>query len=137
MIGRDPNPYRKENPPKKGSGSWGKDLDWNRHTAGRGSTVWRVPDLWKAAARKKVKTADPAFFFQDFSTQRWGSPSEVERELDFHADRILHADMKYPIIVDTECHIIDGFHRMLRAYMEGHKNIKYVVLDPYTVAPIS
>lgn len=38
-------------------------------------------------------------------------------------ERIKNADLKYPIII-VDKHVIDGVHRLTRAYLEGKKKIK-------------
>jgi len=39
-------------------------------------------------------------------------------------DRILGADLSYPIIVSNEMNVIDGMHRLSKAYLENKKTIK-------------
>jgi hypothetical protein len=42
--------------------------------------------------------------------------------------RILAADLSYPIII-TGSRIIDGVHRVSRAFLEGRSNIQTYMID--------
>lgn len=46
-----------------------------------------------------------------------------------NAERIKAADLSYPIIVTEKHVIIDGYHRLAKAYLEGKKDIKVNVID--------
>ncbi|MFA0814017.1 hypothetical protein [Microbulbifer epialgicus] len=50
----------------------------------------------------------------------------------YHVTRVNNADLSYPIILDVEGHIADGWHRVCKAILEGRKYIKAVRL---TVMP--
>jgi len=45
------------------------------------------------------------------------------------ADRIKEADLSYPIIVTSNHTLIDGYHRLAKAFMEGKKDINVNVID--------
>jgi hypothetical protein len=66
----------------------------------------------------------------------WGdwSPMTVLEKMDTkkyseNAERIKKADLSYPIIVTGKHRIVDGFHRLARAKLEGKKTIKVQVFD--------
>ena len=46
-----------------------------------------------------------------------------------NAKRIREANMSYPIIVTGSHTIVDGYHRVAKAYMEGKKEIRAYVFD--------
>ena len=46
-----------------------------------------------------------------------------------NAERIRHADMSYPIILTANHVIVDGYHRVAKAYMEGKRDIRAHVFD--------
>jgi len=46
-----------------------------------------------------------------------------------NAEQIKAADLSYPIIVTEKHVIIDGYHRLAKAYLEGKKDIKVNVID--------
>ena len=71
-------------------------------------------------------------------TNFWGSDLRWARELlddPKQAQRVHLADLSYPIIVDNSehpCLIWDGYHRIAKALLKGHKTIKAFILTPET-----
>jgi len=66
----------------------------------------------------------------------WGewSPMTVLKKMDVKkyaedAERIKKADLAYPIMVNGKHTILDGYHRVAKAHLEGHKEIKAYVFD--------
>jgi len=66
----------------------------------------------------------------------WGdwSPMTVLEKMDAkkyseNAERIKKADLSYPIIVTGKHRVVDGFHRLAKAQLEGKKTIKVQVFD--------
>lgn len=60
------------------------------------------------------------------------SPKDVIDDPDkYESDfmRIMNADLKYPIIVSPNNNIIDGVHRLTKAYLEKKKYIKAYIFD--------
>lgn len=45
-----------------------------------------------------------------------------------HYNRILQANLKYPILVDVHYDVLDGLHRLAKAYKQGKKKIKVKIL---------
>ena len=43
-----------------------------------------------------------------------------------HIQKVLDADLEYPIILDEEGYVMDGRHRIAKALLEGHEEIKFV-----------
>ena len=64
----------------------------------------------------------------------WGNPGKITpmkvlenpKKYKDHMRRIKHADLKYPIIVYDKF-VIDGVHRLTKAYLEKMKTIKAIV----------
>lgn len=52
------------------------------------------------------------------------------RSIADHTALILAADLKYPIILCTQGRLMDGMHRVAKAYLEGRAFIKAVRLSP-------
>lgn len=50
------------------------------------------------------------------------------KDLLFQMNRINNTDLKYPIILDDKGVIADGYHRVVKAIMEGHTFIKAIRL---------
>ncbi len=48
------------------------------------------------------------------------------REFVGHIQKVLDADLTYPIILDDEGYVMDGRHRIAKALLEGHESIKFV-----------
>lgn len=55
---------------------------------------------------------------------RWNEINAID--LAEHYNRINNSDLKYPIIMDYDGKIIDGFHRVTKAILKGHTHIKAV-----------
>lgn len=51
------------------------------------------------------------------------------REFVMHMKAAMHADLKYPIILDEDGEILDGKHRLLKAMYLGIDTIKAVRFD--------
>lgn len=51
------------------------------------------------------------------------------REFVMHMRAVLDADLSYPIILDEDGDIMDGRHRLMKAMLEGVKEIKFVRFD--------
>ena len=99
---------------------------------------YNVSDIWKLTKNHKQITIpvdrfvlDEHIWFTKYSTP---SPSEVLK----HTNRILSADLKYPILLDVHFikpgkkikhGIIDGAHRILLAMYKKKKNIKAILVD--------
>src|SRR5262245_25546226 len=95
---------------------------------------WRMPTIWAAAEgrpRKSVAIAD----LDILDAVVWfGGPKNVEptvRRIAEHARDILAADMNYPIIMTASGDVLDGAHRIARAYLEGQHSITAVVIDDW------
>jgi len=95
---------------------------------------WRTPTIWAAAEGKPqvsvaiehLKLLDDVVWF--------GGPKNVEptvRRVADHARSILAADLTYPIIVTASGDVLDGAHRVARAYIEGQQSVSAVVLDDW------
>ncbi len=66
----------------------------------------------------------------------WGdwSPKDVLEHMTAkkyaeNAERIRHADLSYPIIVTSKGVLVDGYHRVAKAYKEGKTTMKAYVFD--------
>ena len=93
---------------------------------------WRTPTLWAAAAGKpaceilvaKLAILDCVVWFGGLNNRQ-----PTIRNVANHAHDIVHADMSYPIIMTRSGDILDGAHRIARAYLDGKASIMAVVLD--------
>lgn len=55
-------------------------------------------------------------------------PKEIETTKDFvyHVEKVLEADLDYPIILDDEGYVMDGRHRVIKALLGKKETIKAV-----------
>jgi hypothetical protein len=64
---------------------------------------------------------------RELDSYMWcGGPRKVTatvREIASHAPRIMSADLSYPIILSADGSLMDGAHRIARAFAEGRSHI--------------
>ena len=46
-----------------------------------------------------------------------------------HYNRIINSDLRYPIIINEEYQIIDGMHRLAKAYLNNKTTIKAYIIN--------
>ena len=100
-----------------------------------GSTpFWRMQTIWSAAAGKPTMTVtiedlnilDEVVWFD---ARRDVHPTV--RRIAQHARDICDADLDYPIIMTRSGDVLDGAHRIAKAYLHGKQVISAVVLDDW------
>lgn len=95
---------------------------------------WRTPTIWAAAQGKphvavlleELNILDDVVWF--------GGPKGVRptvRKVAERARDIFAADLSYPIIMTAAGEVLDGAHRIARAYLQGEQTIPAVVLDEW------
>lgn len=60
--------------------------------------------------------------------------SRTARAIAEHVKRVNETDLRYPILLDPDGFIMDGWHRVVKAIVEGKKMIKarrFEALPPY------
>jgi hypothetical protein len=102
------------------------------HTVPGGRGYWMTEPLWAAAADLpvfRIAIADIAEFDQDC----WfHGRAPTLRGVADHVRRILAADLAYPIIFAADGRLMDGGHRIAKAWIEGRPEIDAV---RFTVTP--
>lgn len=88
--------------------------------------VWLVPSLISQA--KDLVPFDIPLAGIYIGYDVWDKTSSVAG-MAFHMQRALMVDTQYPIILDQEGFIMDGWHRVLRAIIDGKGTIKAVRFD--------
>lgn len=95
---------------------------------------WMMPTLWAAAQNKpQVSVAIADLDLLD-AVVWFGGPHDVRPTVRRVAERardIFSADLSFPIIMTKSGDVLDGAHRLARAYLEGRPTIMAVVLDDY------
>ena len=98
---------------------------------------WRMHELWELAERlpvKKVRLSD----LEGFDEIRWfGGPRNIKptpRAIAEHARDIYASDQSYPIILAPGGEVLDGWHRICKAFIEGIEELDAIhlpELPPY------
>ncbi|CAN7171776.1 hypothetical protein LJR164_000298 [Phenylobacterium sp. LjRoot164] len=89
--------------------------------------LWWTDRLWALSAGlpvEQVKLAEIGEFEVDCWFQERHVPSV--RKVAEHARRIFDADLAYPVILCAEGRLMDGGHRLAKAWMEGREDIPAV-----------
>ena len=93
---------------------------------------WRMDQLWELVAGlqvKKVRIKD----LPGFDEVRWfGGPLKILptcRTIAEHARDINDADLSHPIILSPTGEVLDGMHRICKAYLQGIEEIAAVQLE--------
>lgn len=90
------------------------------HTVPGGRGYWLTEKLWAAAASlppKRVRIEDIAEFDRDCWFGARHAPTI--RNVAEHARRIDEADLAYPILLGRDGRLLDGGHRLAKAYLSG------------------
>lgn len=101
-----------------------EQFHYAENTYSDGNAHYRVRDLITAAALLPV--FDVPLASLPIGGNPWGSPSVAN--FVYHVRRTENADMSYPIILDADGHVADGYHRIAKAILEGQATIKAVRL---------
>lgn len=95
---------------------------------------WRMPTIW-ATADGKAQTIVRLDDLNILDEVVWfGGPKDVRPTVRRVAERardILAADLSYPIIMTAQGEILDGAHRIARAYLQGLHTLPAVVVDDW------
>ncbi|MDO8900390.1 MAG: hypothetical protein Q7V15_03455 [Phenylobacterium sp.] len=100
---------------------------------GRG--YWWTQRLWTLAADLPVQPVALSDI-PEFDVDCWfqGRHKPSIREVAGHAQRIFNADLTYPVILNAEGQLMDGAHRLAKAWLEGRTHIA-AVRFPVTPEP--
>jgi hypothetical protein len=93
-----------------------------------GIGVWEVARLWKLAAELPVSRVSLASLEAEYDKVYWfgGNHLPTVRAVVEHARKIAAADLTNPVILSQTGVIMDGVHRLARAFMLGHHEIEVV-----------
>jgi hypothetical protein len=89
--------------------------------------VWFIKRLWKLTVNLPVFEFDVSSF-KDFDDDIWFGDrvKPTVRKVLEHHQKVLNANCSYPIILSEDGVVMDGVHRICRAYVEGKKSIPAV-----------
>ncbi len=88
-----------------------------------GKQVWGITRLIERA--KGLESFDLPLQAINIGTEIW-NPIQTPKKLAEHMKQVMAADLDYPVILDDEGFIMDGWHRVARALFEGRATIKAV-----------
>lgn len=100
-----------------------------KHYIGEGGFTYQGKHWTDATLYKAVEGLKPfklPLIGIDMSAQPWGLANF--KSFLYHYKRIKNADFKYPIILSPDGVIIDGWHRIAKAVIEGKETINAVAL---------
>lgn len=99
------------------------------HTVPGGRGFWWTDRLWAAAEGLPV-IAVPIDDIAEFDRNCWfGDTPPTCREVTEHARRIESADLSYPVILGADGGLMDGGHRIARAWLDGRTEVDAVRFD--------
>lgn len=93
--------------------------------------AWEVERLWEITRdfpRKQVPLGE----IGDFDLVTWFDSEKhlpTCRAVTEHARKIWDATFDYPVILSAKGHIMDGMHRVAKAWMRGRETIEAVQFD--------
>ena len=102
----------------------GADLADNTHS--HNDKVWTVSNLIERA--KELEPFDLPLAAVYSGSAVW-DPVTSAYEMAKHMRRVLDVDTSKPVILDQEGFIMDGWHRVTRALIDGKATIKAVRFD--------
>jgi len=101
------------------------DFHLSENTYSWGDRSYRVKDLIKAS--KDLDQFDLPLSGINLGVSPWGQLSA--QSFCSHMKRVSEADMSYPVILDCEGYVCDGWHRICKAILHGAATIKAVRLE--------
>ena len=87
-----------------------------------GDEFWKAKTLYDAAEEQGCKPYRLPLKFIDMSDNRWQRSARIV-DVAHHYTRIRNADTSIPIILSPVGGILDGYHRIVRALVDGEKYI--------------
>jgi hypothetical protein len=96
----------------------------------QGRAVWHTERLWELARDLPVKTVLIASI-PEFDQNCWFGENRPPtcREVAEHARLIQNADLSYPIILSSDGGLMDGGHRIAKAWLRGETEIAAVQFE--------
>ena len=108
------------------------EKQYNFHNSEVGLLAWDVERLIELTKNHSVKEV-PLDTICEFDDVYWyglgeenGDERPTCRNIAEHALQINNTDLKYPIILSASGRVMDGMHRICKAYIEGKSTINAV-----------
>lgn len=103
-----------------------KSVSVSENTYTDGDKVWTVSNLIERA--KDLPVFDLPIQTIYIGAHIW-SPIKSAKSLAKHMKRVMNASYDHPIILDEDGFIMDGWHRVTKALVEGVATVKAVRFD--------
>lgn len=102
---------------------------YHSHQTDAGNLIWDVHRLVELSRDLPVIEV-PIKSIREFDQRFWfngpGDQPPTCREVAMHAKLIEETDLKYPIILSADGRVMDGMHRVCKAWMRGDSTIRAV-----------
>lgn len=93
---------------------------------GKDIFIWDVNELLNISKDLPI-TYIPIEQLTELNEAYWSMPGNQTltcKEIADHSKIIFNCDLSFPILLCPEKRIVDGMHRVCKAYLEGHSTIK-------------
>ena len=102
------------------------------HAVPGGRAFWWTERLWAESAELPVETVAIDSILESDMVCWFGGHGATCRQVAEHARRIQAADLTYPIILGAGGGLMDGGHRIAKAYLLGRPSVmaRRFVTDP-------
>ena len=87
--------------------------------------IWSASNLVQWCKEKEYPVFDLPLAGIDLSYSPWTSLSNV-KQIANHFKRVQSANLDYPVIIDDHGYIADGWHRIVKALVDGKSTIKAI-----------
>lgn len=93
----------------------------------QGVNYWKAQTLYDFAKAKEYPVQDLPLWCLNLSV----NPFELDNfnSFIFQVKRVNECSLDYPIILDSDGRIADGYHRVCKAILEGKETIKAIRLE--------
>jgi hypothetical protein len=96
------------------------------HPVPGGRAFWWTEHLWTAAERLPIVEVS-IDAIEELDQDCWFDGRAPScREVAEHARRIQQADLGHPVILAADGHLMDGGHRVAKAWLEGRQTVMAV-----------
>ena len=90
--------------------------------------AWEVERLWEITRAFPIRQV-PLSAIHDFDLVTWLDGEHYKptcRAVTEHARKIMDAGFRYPVILSAQGHVMDGMHRIAKAWLLGQETINAV-----------
>ena len=104
-----------------------ENITFDRSEFRRDNNVWRAETLYLFAKAKEYPVLDLPLWAIDLSDEPFDSRNL--KQFIENVKRVNDCSLEYPIILDDNGQIADGYHRLCKAILEGRETIKAIRLE--------